>query len=409
MSTGFRGNRAGSYQQTTFPANRAVITNSEGRIDFSPVTSNEVGYLANARSNIQEQIDGISSDVEINSFDVSSTTGWSQLTSPPNSIAWGAAVVYDNEIHTLSRNGHYKWNGTNWVSVSTLPYNNFTGASAVVFNNEIHIFGGINSDDKTKHYKWDGTSWTEVSTLPYEFYVGSAVVYNNEIHILCGLNTGEKHYKWDGTSWSSASITPFTNGYWHTNAVVYNNEIHVLGGEGLSNGGTFHYKWDGTSWSSVSTLPYDLARGGALVFRNEIHIFGGNGNNTAHYKWNGSSWSLVSTLPANFMKGVFTLYENNIHIITADYDDNAPRHYQYITSWYPISAGPYTYAYDISSDHYESDSRPIWMLEGVNGLPTSAEYDDIFKIGAAIFDENGIMLLATEQPSSDLKLIVKGV
>lgn len=49
------------------------------------------------------------------------------------------------------------------------------------------------------------------------------------------------------------------------------------------------------------------------------------------------------------------------------------------------------------------------MLEGVNGLPTSAEYDDILKISAAIFDENGIMLLATEQPSSDLKLIVKEV
>jgi hypothetical protein len=382
-----------------------VITNSEGRIDFSPVTSGEVGYLANARSNIQEQIDGIG-NVKNVTYDVSTTTGWNQLTSPPNSIAWGAAVVYDNEIHTLSGTSHYKWDGTNWTSVSTLPYN-LLGTAAVVYDNEIHILGGMN--DKTGHYKWDGTSWSNVSTLPYEFYVGSAVVYNNEIHILCGLRTGEKHFKWDGTSWSSVSTTPFVNGYWHTNAVVYNNEIHVLSGEGLTGGGTYHYKWDGTSWSSVSTLPYVCARGGALVFRNEIHILGGNDGRTSHYKWNGTNWTSVSTLPANFMKGVFALYENNIHIITADYDDNAPRHYQYIISWYPISAGPYTYAYDISSDHYESDSRPIWMLEGVDGLPTSAEYDDILKIGAAIFDENGIMLLATEQPSSDLKLIVKEV
>ena len=45
-----------------------------------------------------------------------------------------------------------------------------------------------------KHYKWNGTEWTSVSTLPYSFFSGSVVVYNNEIHILGGLNNSTAHY-----------------------------------------------------------------------------------------------------------------------------------------------------------------------------------------------------------------------
>ena len=82
-----------------------------------------------------------------------------------------------------------------WESVSTLPYN-FNYGAAVVYNDEIHILGGGN----TNHYAWNGTSWTSKSTLPYSLQYGHAVVYDGKIHILGGNGYETKHYSWDGTS-----------------------------------------------------------------------------------------------------------------------------------------------------------------------------------------------------------------
>jgi len=411
MSTGFRGNRAGSYQQTSFPANRAVITNSEGRIDFSPVTSGEVGYLANARSNIQEQIDGISSDANINSFNIGSTPFVSESTLP-YIFYNGSAVVYNNEIHILGSiesgnyTKHYKWNGSSWTNVSILPYDFYYG-SAVVYNNEIHILGGFN--ERTKHYKWNGSTWTEVSILPYYFYEGAAVVLNNEIHIL----KDTEHYKWNGSTWTSVSTLPYN--FYQGSAVVYNNEIHILGGEG--NNYTKHYKWDGTSWSSVSTLPYTFTVGSAVVFNNEIHILGGNGNSTKHYKWNGSTWSNVSTLPYRFYAGSAVVFNNEIHLLDSynkRFYSSSLEHYSYkATRW---SSNPdsttstdYPYIYEIQRNLFTDDSKPIWQVEGVGDIPTSTETTEANKIACAYFDDTGITLYATEKPNCDLVLRVKGV
>jgi hypothetical protein len=55
----------------------------------------------------------------------------------------------------------------------------------VVLDNEIHIMGGNGgSGSYTKHYKWDGSQWTSVSTLPESFSYDLAVVLNNNLHII---------------------------------------------------------------------------------------------------------------------------------------------------------------------------------------------------------------------------------
>lgn len=371
MSTGFRGNRAGSYQQTTFPANRAVITNSEGRIDFSPVTSGEVGYLANARSNIQEQIDEISSDVENNSFNISSTP---------------------------------------WVSESTLPYG-FRAGSAAVCDGEIHIVGG--AIDNRAHYKWDGASWTELSKFPYMCWFGSMVVYNNEIHMLGGGYGPTEHNKWNGTSWVSVSTLPYRLA--QGSAVVYNNEIHILGSANESYT-TGHYKWDGTSWTEVSTLPYPFFDGAAVVFNNEIHIMGSDNSSyyTAHYKWDGTSWSSVSTLPYGFDYAPSLVYGGELHILGGYGDSVYTNHYSYkATRWSNNSdsttSTDYPYIYEIQRSLFTDDSKPIWQAVGIGDIPTSTETQEASKIACAYFDDTGITLYATEQPNCDLVLQVKGV
>ena len=210
----------------------------------------------------------------------------------------GSAVVLNDEIHIMGSNNssyykaHYKWNGTEWTSVSTLPYN-FYWSAAVVLNGEIHILGSSYSSSLyTAHYKWNGTEWTSVSTLPYNFYKSAAVVYNNEIHILGSNGPSTKHYKWNGTEWTSVSTLPYS--FYRGSAVVYNGEIHIFGGNG---GETNHRKWNGTEWTSVSTLPYNFYDGSAVVVGDTIHIVGSPVSMNSHYIWDGSTWT-ASTTPA---------------------------------------------------------------------------------------------------------------
>lgn len=219
------------------------------------------------------------------------------------SFGTSTVVVYDNEVHCLgkyvgSTYFHYKWNGVEWVEVSTLPYG-AENSCAVVYNNELHLLGG--TYNVNKHYKWDGTSWTQVSTLPDGFIGQFAVVYNNAIHVL-GDITNNKHYKWNGTTWSEVSTLPY-NVKDNVNTVVagvvvYDNAIHILGGydnDVLTN----HYKWDGTSWSNVSTLPYSALKPTAITFDNKIHLMSGSLDGTGHlyYTWNGTSWEKQTDTP----------------------------------------------------------------------------------------------------------------
>ena len=214
------------------------------------------------------------------------------------------------------------------ISVSTLPYD-FNYGAAVVYNNEIHILGSeyYNNDYlyAKYHYKFDGASWVRVSTLPYNFYNGSAVVLNNEIHIMGSSDGYTKHYKFNGSSWKSVSTLPYK--FYGGAAVVYNNEIHILG-SGNSSYCTKHYKFNGSSWESVSTLPYDFNYGAAVVYNNAIHILGsGNENQTMHYKFDGTSWTNSFTLPYNFYKGSAVVLDKNIHILGSGNSSYNKYHY----------------------------------------------------------------------------------
>lgn len=419
MSTGFRGNRAGSYQQTTFPANRAVITNSEGRIDFSPVTSDEVENLANSRGNIQEQIDGISSDVEINSFNLNSVA-WSNALTLPVSVGEvnSSAVVYEGEIHIIGGSNnvveHYKLNSSTnaWDFVSTLPIS-ISWGSAIVYNNEIHIL------KNTNHYKFNSSTneWESVSTLPFSFSRGGTVIYNDEIHILGGDNSTTSHYKLNSSTneWESVSTLPFP--FYHGWAVVYNDEIHIMGGLGNAEGsdiGTSHYKWNGTTWTNVSTLPIPNSMGCfAVVYNNEIHILGswGSSYKKKHYKWNGTSWGNDIDLPYDYYWGGLVAYNDDIYVIGGQV--GSTRYFKYMKTWSSNSdsttSTDYPYIYEIQRNLFTDDSKPIWQVEGVGDIPTSTETQEAGKIAYAYFDSTGITLYATEKPNCDLVLRVKGV
>lgn len=353
---------ATTITDTDLTASKALVSDINGKVVVSDTTATELNYVHGVTSDIQTQLNSKASTSDLsdkqdtmqfstmptasaaNVGDIVQFTGTTTasytngyfykciseegvLLSLPYSFNYGSAVVYHNEIHILgsaifdsTNTAHYKWDGTNWSSVSTLPFS-FTSGSAVVYNDEIHILGGngnADSNNKLKHYKWNGSSWVSVSTLPYSFYFGSAVVYNNEIHILGGDdNNGSatitNHYKWNGSSWVSASTLPYAFG--SGSAVILNGEIHIIGGQlNLIK----HYKWDGSSWSSASTLLYGFINGSAVVYNNEIHLLGSGASTSdheRHYKWDGTNWSVVSTLPYQFYQGAAVTYNNEIYLL----------------------------------------------------------------------------------------------
>ena len=186
----------------------------------------------------------------------------------------GDAVVYNNEIHFIVGDFHYKYNGNAWTKIKEYSGLNFGYKSAVVYGNKIHCLGVYNSTYGYKgHYTVDGTTKKFVSALPFNY-----------------SNT-------DGIK-----------------AVVYNNEIHVLHS-------TSHYKWDGKSWTNVSTIPYGFTFGGATVFNDEIYIAGAQ-NSTyqkKYYKWDGASWTSLGNFPTYFYKGELFTFNNIMYSVESTY------------------------------------------------------------------------------------------
>lgn len=94
-------------------------------------------------------------------------------------------LVYNNEIHIFGATKHYKWSGTNWVSVSALPFS-FDPSRGIleVINNKVHMFQyyGYTSDNTSYYYIWNGESWTKRVDLSFPVDSGNSLVFNNKIY-----------------------------------------------------------------------------------------------------------------------------------------------------------------------------------------------------------------------------------
>ena len=238
------------------------------------------------------------SSTQIMNFQTSSDRSYTYANSElPYAFYWGKSLLYRGEIHILGGGStsdykkHYKYNGVNWVEVSTLPYN-FNYGQAVVYNDEIHIIGGyIQSDGGYKqcHYKWNGSKWTNVGGISFQVIYGASLVYNNKIHLF-GCYDYKSHRVYDGSKWYNGVSLPydFSSG----GAVVYNNEMHLM-----YNG--YHIKFDesSNSWVSCVSNPYEFSRGCCIVHDGKIHIIGGYKNCTKYCTYDGTSWVTETNLP----------------------------------------------------------------------------------------------------------------
>ena len=72
------------------------------------------------------------------------------------------------------------------------------------------------------------------------------------------------------------------------------------------------------------------------------------------------------------------------------------------------TSSDYPYIAEITSTYYNADSTPIWQMNGVGTIPTSAERSGINLVQEAVFGASGITLYAVSAPSVALVLEVKG-
>lgn len=196
------------------------------------------------------------------------------------------AVIYNNQIHVIGGNNassgnvtyHIKWNGTEWVTASTVPIA-FVDGRAAVLGDELHLISG------DYHYLFNGTSWSE-QTLPSGVSAAgsSIVVYNDQLHILGGTSNKTIHYKYNGTRWVSVSTLPrnLVKGV----AIVYNGDLHIIGG-----GFNTQFKWDGTAWEQLANNCPTYTNGSAVVLNDYIYFLGSSGS-----YFNGTSWTTTSNV-----------------------------------------------------------------------------------------------------------------
>lgn len=77
-------------------------------------------------------------------------------------------------------------------------------------------------------------------------------------------------------------------------------------------------------------------------------------------------------------------------------------------NWYYTSSGTYPYYQTISTSIYKDDSVPVAILSTPGKEETAAEHESLSYVKKVWFDSNGITLYATNRPTANLKLLVRG-
>lgn len=87
---------ASTITTSNLTANRALISNSSGKVDDSPVTSTELGYLDGVTSNVQTQLNGIKSNI---------TNLSNRLGSATDRYYYTGGTLSDGNIDVLDQSG----------------------------------------------------------------------------------------------------------------------------------------------------------------------------------------------------------------------------------------------------------------------------------------------------------------
>lgn len=320
---------ASTITDDNLTTNRALVSNSSGKVAVSTVTATELGYLDGVTSNIQTQIDGLDDSVLLGAVEGEDIFF-------PSSQQWTGSIYANNKFILFSGNTIalsnifvYSLDGINWIS-STMPSSS-VWANAAYGNDKIVVYSrddGNGSYSSSKiAYSTDGINWTE-STLPVSSEWNS-ITYGNGKFVIVG-NKSNIVYSSDGINWTSLKLSELS---YNIRAVTYGDGKFVAIGGDINNA-IVAYSNDGVTWnlSNISqdftTLNYNsicygngrfvaIAQDGAVVYTEDgilwskydtsldsskswiKIIYDGekflvSGTGTIAYSTTGDSWDMVS-------------------------------------------------------------------------------------------------------------------
>ena len=278
---------ASTITDNNLTANRALISNSSGKVAVSDITDTELGYLDGVTSNIQTQIDGLDDSVLLGTVEGSETI------SMPTIADW-VSIAYGNEkfvaIATNS-NGNsqaaYSKDGITWT-LTTVPNPALRKWYSVAYGDG--KFVAVSRNSSHAMYSTDGINWTEAAISGYNEYY--SITYGNGKFV--AVSSKRAAYSTDGINWSTSDL-PIITGSEEWYSITYGNGKFVAV---ASQNNLAAYSTNGINWTSV-TLPnfFDwcsIAYGdGKFVALNGQS----SSSNTAAYSTNGTNWTSV-TLPS---------------------------------------------------------------------------------------------------------------
>ena len=275
---------ASTITDDNLTTNRALISNSSGKVAVSAVTATELSYLDGVTSNIQTQIDA--NKIPENDVILKQETKTITL---PNSADW-KSVTYGNgkfvAVADTSGKAAYSTDGITWTASTMSGYRRWYSVTygngkfvAVVYNNS-----------NVAAYSTDGITWT-TSTLPSsaDWY---SVTYGDGKFVAVSSGSSKAAYSTDGVTWT-ASTLPIA-AFW--DSVTYGNGKFVAVSEGSSTNNAA-YSTDGITWTS-STLPSSTTYWQSATYGDGKFVAVARNSNAAAYSTDGITWT-SSTLPSS--------------------------------------------------------------------------------------------------------------
>ncbi len=259
---------------------------------------------------------------------------WKQVASSGPSPRNSARMVWDSGRKVMvlfggvttsgDVNDTWEWDGATWTKRTpahsptprhsvAMAYDEMHGAT-FLFSGAV-MGGGPTTDGKM--WKWNGTDWTSITTnTPPAPRTASMMVYDSTRHVsvlfggeLAGNMENAETWEFDGANWNKPTLQGGTPPSRHAYSMVYDaahQRVVLYGGAGPV---STTWTYDGTAWTDRGLQASPPARRAAAMaydsVRGVIVLFGGNRNATSPgratvgdtWEWDGvsTSWDEKAT------------------------------------------------------------------------------------------------------------------
>jgi len=207
-----------------------------------------------------------------------------------NTSGEGTIHTYNGTTFSLLQNSDFQYNGSYKI------------ADFAEYNGVVYAGGQFMSPDNASANlaKWNGTDWVGVSTNSLNVngnqnnVVSRLIVFQNKLYVI----SQSKVLYYDGTAWDSLASTYSS----YTDAVVHDGELYLCGiivtydGNGNPTGSGTIGKWNGTTLSIVDNLTTGLFDGVRRLFSDGTNLYAtakvkAQNNDVYLVKYNGTTWS----------------------------------------------------------------------------------------------------------------------